>query len=185
MSAPVTLASLLNRWGQDVLPEELGQSMLDHGDADIGTRNFSFAAALAGGYGYRAYLAYLDPERLWQCVKQGDSVGVFMRYAASEEQAAATGKAYLPGAFADVEAQMMALRGFETGEEGSFALVNDSLAPTAATPGCVRWSRWAATSSRTRAETTCPCRRILRARWPAPWRTAPFTPPPPTRASAF
>ena len=130
MSTPVTLAGLLNRWGQDVLPEELGQSMLDHGDADMGTRNFSFAAALAGCYGYRAYLAYLDPERLWQCVKQGDSVGVFMRYAASKEQAEATGKAYLPGAFADVEAQMMALRGFETGTEGAFALVNDSLAPT-------------------------------------------------------
>lgn len=30
-----------------------------------------------------------------------------------------------------------------------------------------------------------PCRRILPARWPAPWRTAPSTPPPPTRPSAF
>lgn len=130
MSTPVTLASLLNRWGQDVLPEELGQAMLDHGDADMGTRNFSFAAALAGCYGYRAYLAYLDAGRLWQCIKQGDSVGVFVRYAASEEQAAAAGKAFLPGAFADVEAQMMALRGFEVGDAGTFALVNDSLAPT-------------------------------------------------------
>lgn len=130
MSTPVTLASLLNRWGQDVLPEELAQAMLDHGDTDMGTRNFSFAAALAGCYGYRAYLAYLSPERLWQCVKQGDSVGVFLRYAASEEQAAASGKAFLPGAFADVEAQMMALRGFDVGDAGAFALVNDSLAPT-------------------------------------------------------
>ena len=52
-------------------------------------------------------------------------------------QAAADGRPYLPGAFADVEAQMMALRGFSVGAEGSFALVNDSLAPTDAEAGSV------------------------------------------------
>lgn len=128
MSAPVTLASLLNRWGLDVLPEELAQAVFDHGAAN--PRNFSFAAALAGCYGYRAYLAYAEPEDLWQCIKQGYSVGVFMRYSADAEQARQQNKAFLPGAFGDVEAQMMALRGFEVGPGGSFALVNDSLAAT-------------------------------------------------------
>ena len=130
MSTPVTLASLLNRWGQDVLPEELAQAMFDWGDEDTGTRNFSFAAALAGCYGYRAYLAYLEPEELWQRIKQGDSVGVFLRYAATEEEAAASGRALLPGSFESVEAQLMALRGFEVSEQGVQVLVNDSLAPT-------------------------------------------------------
>ena len=130
MSAPVTLASLLNRWGQDVLPEELAQAMHDWGDDELGGRNFSFAAALAGSYGYQAYLAYMDPAQLWQAVKRGDSVGVFMRYAASEQEAQASGRAYLPGAFADVEAQLMALRGFSVEDGRRLALVNDSLAQT-------------------------------------------------------
>lgn len=128
MSAAAALAGILNRWGQDVLPEELAHAMFDHGGP--GCRNHAFAAALAGAYGYEAYLAYLDPAAVWNHVKMGDSVALEMHYTATPDQALETGLPLLPGAFESGPDQLMALRGFELAGATVFALVNDSLAPT-------------------------------------------------------
>lgn len=128
MSAPTALTSLLNRWGQDALPEELARAMFDYGGP--GCLNHSFTAALAGAYGYEAYLAYLDPAAVWSKIKQGESVALILHYAATPEQAVETGLPLLPGAFASGTDQMMPLRGFEVMGDTVFALVNDSLAPT-------------------------------------------------------
>lgn len=128
MSAAAALASLVNRWGQDALPEELAHAMFDHGGP--GCHNHAFAAALAGAYGYEAYLAYLDPAAVWNHVKLGESVALAVHYAATPEDAQATGLPLLPGAFANGENQLMALRGFELAGDTAFALVNDSLAPS-------------------------------------------------------
>lgn len=128
MSAPVSLASMINRWGQDVLPEELAWGMYDYNKGDC--FNHAFMVALAGSYGYHAYRAYLDPAAIWQHIKAGNSVAVRMHYAANQEQAAQKGLPVLPGAFQNGEDHCMALRGFALENGQTMVLVNDSLAPT-------------------------------------------------------
>lgn len=129
MDGPCALAGLLNRWGQDILPEELTQVMYDHNLKNC--KNQSFAAAAAGTWGYEAYLAYLDPAAVWEHIKAGRSVAVELNYAAEQAEAA---KNYLPvlsGSFSAGQRQLMPLRGFALEHTGEvFALVNDSHAPT-------------------------------------------------------
>ncbi|EJX00042.1 hypothetical protein EVA_11852 [gut metagenome] len=74
LDSPCALASLMNRWGQDVLPEELAYSMLDQQTGNCSDP--SFAAANAGSWGYEACLAYLDPLSVWEHIKAGDSVAL-------------------------------------------------------------------------------------------------------------
>ena len=128
MSTAVTLASMINRWGQDALPEELAWGMRDFALGDC--FNYAFMTALAGGYGYQAYRAYLDPAAVWQQVKVGHSIGLRMHYAANNEDAARLGLPVLPGAFATGADQCMALRGFALENGQVYVRVNDSLAPT-------------------------------------------------------
>lgn len=128
MSAPVTLASMINRWGQDMLPEEFAWGMYDNSNGDC--FNHAFMVALAGSYGYHAYRAYLEPTAIWQHIKAGDSVAVRLHYAADQEQAAQKGLPILPGAFDTGVDQCMAVRGFELEEGQIYVQVNDSLAPT-------------------------------------------------------
>ncbi len=128
MSAAVSLASMINRWGQDALPEELAWGMYDNAAKDC--FNYGFMTALAGSYGYHAYRAYVQPQEIWQHLKVGDSVAVHMRYAANAEDASGKGLPILPDAFATGEEQCMALRGFELEGDQVYVLVNDSFAPT-------------------------------------------------------
>lgn len=122
---PCALASLMNRWGQDVLPEELAYSMADQQTGDCS--DLSFAAANAGAWGYEACLAYLDPMSVWEHIKAGESVALELNYSASGE----SGKTQLTGSFSDGESQLVPLRGFELTHEGEvLALVNDCHAPT-------------------------------------------------------
>lgn len=129
MDGPCALAGLLNRWGQDILPEELTQVMYDHNLQ--GCKNQSFAAAAAGTWGYEAYLAYLDPAAVWEHVKAGKSVALEMNYAAQQAEAAQSYLPVLTGSFFEGQRQLMPLRGFELEHTGEvYALVNDSHAPT-------------------------------------------------------
>lgn len=128
MSAPISLASMINRWGQDILPEELAWGMYDNGKGDC--FNHAFMMALAGSYGYHAYRAYLDPVTIWHHIKAGNSVALRMHYAADQEQAAQKGLPVLPGAFRTGADQCMALRGFALENGQVKVLVNDSFAPT-------------------------------------------------------
>lgn len=129
MDGPCAVAGLLNRWGQDILPEELTQVMYDHNLQ--GCKNQSFAAAAAGTWGYEAYLAYLDPAAVWEHVKAGRSVALEMDYAAQQAEAAQSYLPVLTGSFFEGKHQLMPLRGFELEPTGEvYALVNDSHAPT-------------------------------------------------------
>lgn len=127
-NAPVALASLLNRYGLDILPEELAAAMFDHQLNSWGNR--SFAAALAGGLGFEAYYAYMDPAALWTVAKVGHSAAAELSYAAppAEGEALPAGPV-LTGCFAPAQKQLMPLRGFAMQGSQLLALVNDTLAP--------------------------------------------------------
>ena len=57
MAGPACLAGLMNRWGQDVLPEELAHMCFDH--EGPGCENLTFLAAAAGGLGFSSWQCWL------------------------------------------------------------------------------------------------------------------------------
>ena len=61
MDAAIALASLTNRWGADLLPEEFVQVLRDWRAPDeYDPRNLSFTAAAAARWGFPAWVAYGD-----------------------------------------------------------------------------------------------------------------------------
>lgn len=56
MDLAICLASVTNRWGADLLPEELALAMKDH----QGGANLSFAAAAAACWGFPAWVGWAD-----------------------------------------------------------------------------------------------------------------------------
>ena len=61
MDEAIALASLTNRWGADLLPEEFAQVLRDwRAPDDCSPRNLSFAAAAAAQWGFPAWVAYGD-----------------------------------------------------------------------------------------------------------------------------
>lgn len=124
ISSPVTITMLMNRWGEDVLPEEVAHLCYDHGYH--GFNNWAFATAAAGCFGYRAYTAYLDLEALRHEIYEGYCVGVCVTYTNDEEQ-----KKTLPfveGAPSTAENHIIAVRGFCIEKGREYILVNDCYA---------------------------------------------------------
>ena len=59
MDLAISLASLTNRWGADILPEEFAQALRDWRKPDgCDCRNLGFAAAAAGSWGFPAWLCW-------------------------------------------------------------------------------------------------------------------------------
>ena len=59
MDLAICLASLTNRWGADILPEEFAQALRDWRKPDgCDCRNLGFAAAAAGSWGFPAWLCW-------------------------------------------------------------------------------------------------------------------------------
>lgn len=97
MDLAICLASLTNRWGADLLPEELAQALRDH----RGVHNLSFAAAAVGCWGFPAWVGWADLDRLRQELRAG--YGVVVALESTPAQVAAG----LP------EVRYAAVRGFE------------------------------------------------------------------------
>ncbi len=122
-----TIAMLMNRWGEDVLPEEVAHANYDY--TYRGNGNWSFSAAIAGCYGYECYVAFADVAELKREIKNGFACGVSVHYADTSEQADAHSLPLLEGATGTTEGHLMVVRGFETDEDGTeYVLCNDSYA---------------------------------------------------------
>lgn len=126
--SPVTITALINRWGQDALPEEVARICYDRAYKGFG--NWSFSVAAAGCFGYRAYVAYLDLAGLRREIYNGYSVGVSVRYAADPETAQAENLPYLEGASGTTHGHLMAVCGFCKEKDVEYVLANDSYADT-------------------------------------------------------
>ena len=74
MDLPLVLAALMNRWGEDILPEEVAYVMEDM--ANSSTANAAFAAAAAGCCGYPCWQAWMDLADLRTQIHDGCSVAV-------------------------------------------------------------------------------------------------------------
>lgn len=126
--SPTTVTMMMNRWGEDLLPEEVAHANYDYTYA--GNGNWSFTAAIAGCYGYECFVAFADIAELKKEIKSGFACGVSVRYADTPEHAAERGLPLLEGTTGCTQGHLMVVRGFETDEDGTeYVLANDSYAP--------------------------------------------------------
>ena len=124
---PVSLAMLMNRWGEDILPEELALAMYDEG---CGCANRAFGAAAAGAYGYECYLAFLDLAGLKAQIKAGYGAACFVHY--TNDPAGSQGLPYVEGADGVAPWHVLVVRGFVTDKSAGdrpSVLVNDPFSP--------------------------------------------------------
>ncbi len=126
ISSPVVVTMLINRWGEDVLPEEMAHICYDNGYH--GFNNWSFAVAAAGSFGYRAYACYMDLEQLRKQIYLGYSVGTCLTYTNDPQVAKEQGLPLVKGTPSTAKNHLIAVRGFceENGVE--YVIVNDSYA---------------------------------------------------------
>lgn len=75
MDLAVAVTSLMNRWGEDVLPEETAYACRAGGEV----QGPAYAAAYAGSYGYECYAAFCDAAQLKCDVKNGFASAVQIR----------------------------------------------------------------------------------------------------------
>ena len=88
MDLAIALASLTNRWGADLLPEEFAQVLRDwRTPDDHDPRSLSFAAAAAARWGFPAWVAYGDLALLRAEARAG--YGAVVRLQAAPAQTAA------------------------------------------------------------------------------------------------
>ena len=103
MDMAIALASLTNRWGADLLPEEFAQVLRDWRPADdCDPRNLSFAAAAATQWGFPTWVAYGNLGLLRAEVRAGYGAAVMLQAAPAQVEAG------LP------ERRCVAVRGFST-----------------------------------------------------------------------
>lgn len=128
-----SLCMLMNRWGEDVLPEEVARAMYDSQSGRYG--NLAFLTAIAGSYGFECYTKEMTLNALRKEIRIGNAVGVVVQYRApsisedAEAEILPEDKALpeLEGAVADSHGHVAVLRGFirEKGED--FVVLNDPL----------------------------------------------------------
>ena len=120
MDLPLIMAALMNRWGEDILPEEVAYIMEDM--ATSSTANAAFAAAAAGCCGYPCWQAWMDLADLRAQIHDGCSVAVQVERRIRGQR--------------DPVRVWMGLRGFghDDAVMADYVLLND---PTADTDGAV------------------------------------------------
>ena len=120
MDLPLVMAALMNRWGEDILPEEVAYTMEDM--ASNTTSNGAFAAAAAGCCGYPCWQAWMDLKDLRAQIHDGCSVAVRVERRLKGQR--------------DPVGVWMGLRGFGHDDAvlADFVLLND---PTADSDGAV------------------------------------------------
>ena len=73
-----SLTMLMNRWGEDVLPEEVARSAYDSGSGRYG--NLAFLCAAGGMYGFECFIGFGSINALRKEIWRGNSVGVRVHY---------------------------------------------------------------------------------------------------------
>ena len=119
--SPTTITIMLNRLGEDLLPEEVA---LNSVDSNYGFGNWSFAAAMAGSYGYKAYVDYTTIDGLKAEIAKGYPVGVSVRYSNKKDDI----YPYIEGTIGRTPGHLMLVCGFAKHGDEEYVIVNDSYA---------------------------------------------------------
>lgn len=129
ISSATSLTMMMNRWGEDALPEEVARSLYDYGTGRFG--NMSFLTAGIGGFGYECYLRYASVGFLRKELRHGYAVAVLVRYRTNfleNEEAESSPLPVLDQAVVDSEGHFVVLRGFLREENEDWVVVNDPMA---------------------------------------------------------
>lgn len=120
MDLPLVMAALMNRYGEDILPEEVAYAMEDKATSSTG--NAAFAAAAAGCCGYPCWQAWMDLADLRAQIHDDCSIAVRVERRVRGQR--------------DPVGVWMGLRGFGHDDAvlADFVLLND---PTADSDGAV------------------------------------------------
>ena len=121
--SPTTITMMMNRMGEELLPEEVAQNTYDN---NYGFGNWAFAMASAGSYGYKSYVDYTTIEGLKQEIAKGYPVGVSVKYSNDPDSKRYP---YVEGAPGITGGHLIVVTGFETIDGVDYVLVNDSYAP--------------------------------------------------------
>lgn len=109
MDAPTVLTMLVNRRGEDLLPEELAQISYDN--TIRACSNLAFLCAAAGSLGYPCYPLFTDVETLKKEVRAGYPFAALLHYPGEERP------------------RLVAVHGFETDDAGAqTVLLHDPMA---------------------------------------------------------
>lgn len=127
MALSSCLAGMMNRYGEDVLPEELALAMYDW--EDHSSTNLAFGCAVSGCWGYRSHLAFMDLNELWAEVRAGNAVTAEISYAAVSQDVK-PGCPLVEAALQTVESHPVVVTGFVREDSGIYVCINDPLAHT-------------------------------------------------------
>ena len=127
-----SLTMLMNRWGRDLLPEEVARAAYDK----VGTyNNLAFLAAAAGIYGFSCHVGYTGMSVLRRQIWEGRCVAARVHYRSEavpgeEEREALEGRVAAPMQEQSDETggHLVVVRGFVTRGEREVVVVNDPMA---------------------------------------------------------
>lgn len=123
LCSAVSITMLMNRWGEDLIPEEVAHALYDF---STGYHNRCFISAVAGSFGYECYSVFADIADLKKEIKAGFACGVRLSCADTPEASAATGLPLLEGSIDCADGRFVVVCGFETAEDGTeYVIVND------------------------------------------------------------
>lgn len=123
LCSAVTITMLMNRWGEDLIPEEVAHAQYDFA---AGYHNRCFIPAVAGSFGYESYCVFADIAALKKEIKAGFACGVRLSCADTPETSAETGLPLLEGSIDCADGRFVVVRGFETDADGTeYVIVND------------------------------------------------------------
>jgi hypothetical protein len=121
--SPTTITMIMNRFEEELLPEEVAQNTYDN---NYGFGNWAFAMASTGSYGYKSYVDYTTIEGLKREIVKGYPVGVSVKYSNDTTN---TKYPYVEGSPGVTGGHLIVVTGFETINGVEYVLVNDSYAP--------------------------------------------------------
>ena len=119
----VTMTVLMNRLGENLLPEETAHLCCDRA---YGFGNWPYSAAAAGARGFRAWAAYASLGELRREISDGYAVGISVRYTNDPNDGELP---YLEGTTGRTAGHLIALCGFESEGGREYAVVRDSYSP--------------------------------------------------------
>lgn len=133
MAGACSVTMMLNRWGEDLLPEEVARAVYDSGAGRYA--NLSFLSAVAGTFGFESFGGFGRLNALRREVWRGSAVAAKVRYRApslgGEEDTALPSLPVLEEATVDSPGHLVVVRGFVRREDGAeYVVVNDPMAPS-------------------------------------------------------
>lgn len=135
IAGATTLCMMMNRWGRDLLPEEVARVVYDSRTG--GYNSLVFLAAAGSVYGFESYVAYAGLAALRREVWDGRSVAARVHYRAPslpglDDHQTLAGRALPPvleGASTGSDGHLVVVRGFVRGDDDKeYVVMNDPLA---------------------------------------------------------